>query len=136
MNEKITPVTAVGSPMRRTRRATRRMACTSPTLGSAVAPRAAGGGPALVPFWQSLRAKGLLATLALLTYVLASVWYVSLERARILESVEALQEIAKHEKALALDAPSAAPLTGLGRLAEADGRPAESREFGGELVEW
>lgn len=55
-----------------------------------------------MPFWHSLRGKGLLAMLAMLAYVAASTWYVSLERAGILESMGALQQVAEHEKALAV----------------------------------
>lgn len=51
---------------------------------------------------QSLRAKGWFATLALLGYVLGSVAYVSLERARLDDSVQTLQRLSRHEKALAL----------------------------------
>ncbi len=51
---------------------------------------------------QSLRAKGWFATLALLAYVLGSVAYVSLERAGLNDSVQTLQRLSRHEKALAL----------------------------------
>ncbi len=51
---------------------------------------------------QSLRAKGWFATLALLAYVLGSVAYVSLERAGLDDSVQTLQRLSRHEKALAL----------------------------------
>ncbi|WP_298834195.1 HAMP domain-containing protein [uncultured Piscinibacter sp.] len=58
--------------------------------------------PAPVPLRKSLRAKGFLATLALLVYLLASVIYVASERGLIYENVQALQQISRHEKALAL----------------------------------
>ena len=51
---------------------------------------------------QSLRAKGWFATLALFTYVLGSVAYVSLERTQLDDSVQTLQRLSRHEKALAL----------------------------------
>ncbi|MEQ1805141.1 MAG: HAMP domain-containing protein [Burkholderiaceae bacterium] len=51
---------------------------------------------------ESLRAKGWFATLALFAYVLASAAYVSLERAKLDDSVQTLQRLSRHEKALAL----------------------------------
>lgn len=51
---------------------------------------------------RSLRAKGLAATLALFAYLLVSVLYVAGERSHIHDSVQALQQLARHEKALAL----------------------------------
>jgi two-component system, NtrC family, sensor kinase len=54
------------------------------------------------PAWKSLRAKGFVATMVLLIYVLGSVVYVSLERNKIYESIEGLQQLSRHEKALAL----------------------------------
>jgi signal transduction histidine kinase len=55
-----------------------------------------------LPLRKSLRGKGLLATLALLAYVLVAGLYVSAERGKILDSVVALERLAQHEKAVAL----------------------------------
>lgn len=63
---------------------------------------AAAPAPAPLPLRRSLRAKGFLATLALLAYLLASVVYVAAERGRIYENVQALQQLSRHEKALVL----------------------------------
>ena len=65
--------------------------------------RAAGGrvNPPLAAR-KSLRAKGLVATALLTAYLLGSVVYVSLERAKIHASIDTLQSLSRHEKALAL----------------------------------
>jgi signal transduction histidine kinase len=63
---------------------------------------AAAAAVAPLPLRKSLRAKGFIATLALLLYLLASVVYVASERGRIYESVQALQVLLRHEKVLAL----------------------------------
>ena len=55
-----------------------------------------------LPARKSLRAKGFIATLALIAYLLGSVVYVTFERAKIYESIQALQQLSRHEKALAL----------------------------------
>jgi two-component system, NtrC family, sensor kinase len=55
-----------------------------------------------VPRWKSLRAKGWFAVAALATYLLVSVAYVANERALIDRTVDELQTLARHEKALAL----------------------------------
>ena len=55
-----------------------------------------------LPKHKSLRAKAFIATLALMAYLLGSGVYVSFERARIDASIQALQQLARHEKALAL----------------------------------
>lgn len=55
-----------------------------------------------VPARHSLRAKAALATVVLLVYLLASVAYVAVERARVYASVQSLQQLSRHEKALAL----------------------------------
>ncbi len=67
-------------------------------------PRAAAmtGASRSLPARKSLRARGLLATLALLLYTLLSGLYVAGERARINDSVTALESLSRHEKALAL----------------------------------
>ena len=54
-----------------------------------------------LPVRRSLRAKGFLATMALLAYLLASVAYVSSERGRIYDSVQTLQQLARHEQLVA-----------------------------------
>ena len=55
-----------------------------------------------LPPHKSLRARGLLATLALLLYVVVAGLYVAGERDRIHASVQAMTELSRHEKALAL----------------------------------
>ena len=55
-----------------------------------------------LPARKSLRARGVLATLALLLYTLLSGLYVAGERMRINDSVTALESLSRHEKALAL----------------------------------
>lgn len=57
--------------------------------------------PPLPPL-KSLRARGLMATLALLAYLLGSALYIANERGRIDQSFQALQQLSRHEKALAL----------------------------------
>lgn len=55
-----------------------------------------------VPARKSLRAKAFAATLGLLVYLLLSVLYVSLERAKVYDSIQTLEQLARHERALAL----------------------------------
>jgi len=55
-----------------------------------------------LPVHQSLRAKGWFATLALLAYLLGSALYIAGERGRIYDNIQALEQLARHEKALAL----------------------------------
>jgi two-component system, NtrC family, sensor kinase len=55
-----------------------------------------------LPARKSLRARGLLATLALLLYTVLAGLYVAGERMRINDSVTALETLSRHEKALAL----------------------------------
>lgn len=63
------------------------------------------------PVLRSLRAKGLLATLALLAYVAGAGLYIALERGRLFETVQALDRLTRHEKALTLaDASASAAL--------------------------
>jgi len=57
---------------------------------------------ATLPAYKSLRARGLIATLALLLYVALAGLYVANERARIHDSVQSLAELSKHEKSLEL----------------------------------
>jgi two-component system, NtrC family, sensor kinase len=59
-------------------------------------------GIAPVPLRHSLRAQGFIATMALLLYVLASVVYVATQRAKIYDSMQTLQAMSRHERALAL----------------------------------
>jgi two-component system, NtrC family, sensor kinase len=55
-----------------------------------------------LPARKSLRARGWLATLALLVYLLGSVLYLAMERGSLTDSVQALEQLSRHEKALAL----------------------------------
>lgn len=55
-----------------------------------------------LPARKSLRARGVLATLALLLYTVLAGLYVAGERMRINDSVTALEALSRHEKALAL----------------------------------
>lgn len=55
-----------------------------------------------LPAWKSLRARGVLATLALLVYLSVAGIYIASERGVIFDSVQALEELGRHEKALAL----------------------------------
>lgn len=61
-------------------------------------------GPAPLPLRKSLRAKAWIATLALLAYLLGAGLYIAGERQDIFVSMQALDELARHEKALALTA--------------------------------
>ncbi len=60
------------------------------------------GAEAPLPLLKSLRARGLVATLALLAYLLGAGLYIAAERNSIVGSMEALERLAQHEKALAL----------------------------------
>lgn len=51
---------------------------------------------------KSLRAKGLLATLALLAYIAAASVYIAFERGKIYDSMQSLDLLARHERAVAL----------------------------------
>lgn len=55
-----------------------------------------------LPARKSLRAKGLLATLALMTYLLGAGLYIANERGEIYRSMQVLDALSRHEKALAL----------------------------------
>ena len=57
---------------------------------------------AVLPALKSLRAKGWLATLALLAYVAGAALYISDQRSNVLHTVQQLEQLALHEKALAL----------------------------------
>lgn len=68
-----------------------------------------------LPLRHSLRARGVLATLALLVYLIAAGAWVAAERGRIYDSVQAMQQLSRHEKALALAEAALGPA-----LADAD----------------
>jgi two-component system, NtrC family, sensor kinase len=55
-----------------------------------------------LPARKSLRAKGLLATLALMAYLLGAGLYIAYERGEIYQRMVALDALGRHEKALAL----------------------------------
>jgi signal transduction histidine kinase len=55
-----------------------------------------------LPLARSLRGKGYIATLVLLAYVLAAGLYVAAERGKIMDTVRALDQMAQHEKLVAL----------------------------------
>lgn len=57
---------------------------------------------AALPALKSLRAKGWLVTLALLAYVAGAALYISDQRSNVLHTVQQLEQLALHEKALAL----------------------------------
>lgn len=55
-----------------------------------------------LPARRSLRAKGLLATLALMAYLLGAGLYIAGERSEIYQRMQSLDALGRHEKALAL----------------------------------
>ena len=55
-----------------------------------------------LPARKSLRAKAWLATAALLAYVLGAGLFIALEREKIYDSIQLLEQLSQHEKALAL----------------------------------
>jgi len=57
---------------------------------------------AVLPLRKSLRARGLFATLALMLYFVLAGAYVASERNRINDSVQGLESLARHERAVAL----------------------------------
>lgn len=59
-------------------------------------------GEAPLPLHKSLRARGLLATLALLAYLLCAGLYIAAEREKVDQNIQALEHLARHEKALVL----------------------------------
>jgi signal transduction histidine kinase len=59
-------------------------------------------GPPPLPRYRSLRARGTIATLALLLYLILAGAYIAQERSRIDETFQALDRLGRHEKALAL----------------------------------
>jgi two-component system, NtrC family, sensor kinase len=65
-------------------------------------------GLAPLPLRHSLRAKGLLATLALLGYLLGAGLYIAGERERVFNSMQALESLSRHEKSLALTSAAVA----------------------------
>lgn len=60
------------------------------------------GGPVPLPARKSLRAKGLAATVALMAFLLGSAVFVAFERSKIYDSMQTLQQVSRHDKALAL----------------------------------
>lgn len=58
--------------------------------------------PAPVPARKSLRAKGWAVTLALMVFLLGSAIFVAFERTKIYASMQTLQQVSRHDKALAL----------------------------------
>ncbi len=84
---------------------------------------------AALPLHRSLRAKGWIATLALLCYLLGALAFVALERARLFDQIETLQQLARHEKALALtEAAVSAAVVDIRHASEA-GEPALPPDF-------
>lgn len=65
-------------------------------------PEAAASDANPVPVWRSLKARGWLAAFALLAFLLGSAAYLSFERLRVLDGVAALEQLQRHDKALAL----------------------------------
>jgi len=55
-----------------------------------------------IPAYRSLRAKAWFATLALLLYLAGATVYIALERGKVDQSIQQLEQLARHEKALAL----------------------------------
>lgn len=55
-----------------------------------------------LPAHRSLRAKGWLATLALLAYMIGALAYIATERGKVFDSIQQLEQLGRHEKALAL----------------------------------
>jgi two-component system, NtrC family, sensor kinase len=55
-----------------------------------------------LPLRKSLRARGWMATMALLAYLLGAGFYIAGERAKVFADVQALEQLSQHEKALAL----------------------------------
>ena len=86
---------------------------------------------AALPLRKSLRAKGWLATLALLGYLLGALAFVVVERARLFDNIETLQQLARHEKALALtEAAVSAAVLDLQHASEVEaGEPALPSDF-------
>ncbi|ACB36370.1 putative sensor with HAMP domain [Leptothrix cholodnii SP-6] len=86
---------------------------------------------AALPLRKSLRAKGWIATLALLGYLLGALAFVAVERARLFDNIETLQQLARHEKALALtEAAVSAAVLDLQHASEGEaGEPALPSDF-------
>lgn len=86
---------------------------------------------AALPLRRSLRARGWIATLALLCYLLGALAFVALERARLFDHIETLQQLARHEKALALtEAAVSAAVVDIRHASEAEaGEPALPSDF-------
>ncbi len=87
-----------------------------------------------LPRWRSLRARAWLATLALFVYLAAAGGYVAWERAKVHDSTQRMEDLARHEKALALaEASVAAALLDVNEASNAEqrepGAPAELRLY-------
>ncbi len=87
-----------------------------------------------LPARKSLRAKGLLATLSLLAYLLGAGAYIATERAEIYDSIQTLENLSRHEKALALaEAAVSGALIDVSEASNADqgepGPPSELRLY-------
>jgi two-component system, NtrC family, sensor kinase len=97
-----------------------RLQAAYPAQDAAATP-AAPGPEAALPASRSLRAKGIIATLALLLYVLACGIYIAAERDKLHDRVAALELLSRHEKALALvDASVNGALVGINEVSNAD----------------
>lgn len=82
-----------------------------------------------LPRLKSLRARGLLVTLALCVYLAAAGLYLAHERTKIYEAMQALADLSRHDKALLLaDAAVAAALASAGGVERGDGRPEALRD--------
>ncbi len=86
------------------------------------------------PRWRSLRARGLLATVALFAYLVAAGGYIAWERAKVHDSTQRLEDLSRHEKALALaEASVASALVDVNEASNAEqrapGAPAELRLY-------
>jgi two-component system, NtrC family, sensor kinase len=87
-----------------------------------------------LPLHKSLRARGLLATLALLAYLFGAGLYIAGERGTLDLNIQSLEKLARHEKALALtEAALAGALAEVGANSNADAPavavPAELRVY-------
>lgn len=55
-----------------------------------------------LPLQRSLRAKGFVATMGLMLFMLGSAIFVAIERSEIYDSMQSLEQVSRHDKALAL----------------------------------
>ena len=84
-----------------------------------------------IPAHRSLRAKAWFATLALLVYMLGAAVYIAVERGKVDTSIQQLDQLARHEKALALAeaAMNAALVDATEASSAAQGEPASPMEM-------